>query len=134
MNTFDWVEIKTKNIKRAANFYQSLFDWKIIDKDKADGSDVWIFDTGSQPRIKNLQRGGLWLKIKDESIGIVVYILVEDIQSILNKVKKLGGKIIIPKTPQGSAFRACFSDLDGNLFGLWEEKNKTYERSANKTK
>ena len=32
VNTFDWIEIKTRDIERAANFYENLFGWKILQK------------------------------------------------------------------------------------------------------
>jgi len=121
-NTFDWVEIRTRDTEKSAKFYENLFGWKIIERLTADGSDYWIFDTGGVPRIHTLQKGGIWLRSKGESPGIVIHILVSDIDSILNKVMKLGGKIATPKTQQGPAFRACFTDPDGNLFGLWEER------------
>jgi len=121
-NTFGWVEIRTKDIEKTADFYEKLFGWEVIAKDLADGLDVWIFDTGDEPRIQNLRRGGIWLRPKDEPLGVVVYIEVDNIDATLEKAKELGGKIVTPKTPQGPAFRACFTDPDGNLFGLWEEK------------
>ena len=124
-NTFDWVEIKTKNIEETANFYESLFGWKIIEKETAERLNVWIFDTGSEPRVQNLQRGGIWLRPEGEPLGVVVYIVVDDIESVLKKVTELGGKVVTPKTSQGPNFRACFTDLSSNLFGLWEEKNTT---------
>jgi predicted enzyme related to lactoylglutathione lyase len=120
-NTFDWVEIQTRDIEKTANFYENLFGWKIIEKETAEGFDVWIFDTGGEPRLQNLRRGGIWSRPKGESLGIVVYIVVEDIETILKRVTELGGRIVIPKTPQGPAYRACFADPSGNLFGLWEE-------------
>lgn len=121
-NTFDWVEIRTGNIEKTAKFYENLFGWKIIQKETAEESDVWIFDTGSKPRVENLRRGGIWLRPEGEPLGVVVYIVVDDIETTLKKVTELGGKIVTPKIPQGPAFRACFTDLDGNLLGLWEEK------------
>jgi predicted enzyme related to lactoylglutathione lyase len=122
-NTFDWIEIKTKNIEETASFYECLFGWDVIEKETAEGLDVWIFDTGSEPRIQNLRRGGIWLRPESEPLGVVVYIVVDDIEFVLKKVTKLGGKVVTPKTPQGPNFRACFTDLSGNLLGLWEEKN-----------
>ena len=122
-NTFDWVEIKTKDIEETANFYESLFGWKITQKDTAEGFDVWIFDTGGEPRVQNLQRGGMWLRPNGEPLGVVVYIVVDDIETTLKKVTGLRGKVVTPKTPQGSAYRAYFTDPSGNMFGLWEEGN-----------
>jgi len=122
-NTFGWVEIRTKDIAETANFYESLFGWEITEKDTADGFDVWIFDTGGEPRVQNLRRGGIWLRPDGEPLGLVVYVEVDDIETILKKVTRLGGKVVTPKTPQGSNFRAYFSDPSGNLLGLWEEKS-----------
>lgn len=122
-NTFDWVEIRTKDTEKSAMFYENLFGWKVIEKETADGLDVWIFDTGGEPRIQTLRRGGIWLRPEGEPLGIVVYIVVNDIECILKKVMEQGGEVVRPKTQQGPAFRACFTDPDGNLFGLWEERN-----------
>jgi len=122
-NTFDWIEIKTGDIEEAAHFYESLFGWRITEKETAEGFDVWLFDTGGEPRVQNLRRGGLWLRPNDEPLGVVVYIVVDDIEAILKRVIELGGKVVGPKTPQGPAYRAYFTDPSGNMFGLWEEKS-----------
>ena len=123
-NTFDWIEIRTGDIGETAQFYESLFGWKVTQKLEADGSDVWLFDTGDAPRLENLRRGGIWLRPQGEPLGVMVYILVEDIEATLRKVSELGGKVLSPKTPQGSkAFRASFSDPSGNHLSLWEENN-----------
>lgn len=122
VNTFDWVEIRIRDIEEAVNFYKKLFGWEIIQKKIAEGTDYWIFDTGSTPRIENIQRGAMWLRSDGETLGMVVYILVDDVEKILKKVKELGGKIILPKTQVDSAAKAYFNDPSGNMFGLWEEK------------
>ncbi len=95
----------------------------MIQKETTEGFDYWIFDTGGEPRVQNIQRGGLWLRPEDEPLGVVVYIIVDDIEATLKKVTELGGEVVTPKTRQGPTFRACFTDPSGNLFGLWEEKN-----------
>jgi len=120
-NTFGWIEIKTRDIEKTANFYENLFGWRVIEKDTADGFDVWIFDTGGEPRVQNLRRGGIWLRPSGEPLGIVVYVEVDDIETILKKVRELGGKVVTPKTPQGPNFRATFTDPSGNILALWEE-------------
>jgi predicted enzyme related to lactoylglutathione lyase len=122
-NTFDWIEIRTNHIEETAQFFESLFGWQITRKLDADGSPVWLFDTGGEPRLENLRRGGLWLRPADERPGVVVYILVEDINETLQKAVELGGNIVAHKSSQGSAFKAFFTDPSGTLFGLWEEKN-----------
>jgi predicted enzyme related to lactoylglutathione lyase len=120
-NTFDWVEIRTNDMDKTFQFYEELFGWQIIAKDKADGSEVWIFDTGGEPRLSDIRRGGLWQRSDGDPLGVVVYILVEDIHKVLEKVPRLGGEIVSQPVPQNSSMRAYFKDPAGNLFGLWQD-------------
>ena len=117
-NTFDWIEIRTSNIETTADFYESLFGWKIIEKETA----YWIFDTSGEPRVQNLRRGGICLKPKGEPLGVVAYIVVDDIEATLKRVMELRGKVVGPKAPLGSGYGAYFKDPSGNLLGLYEEK------------
>ena len=71
-NTFDWIEIKTNDIDASAHFYESLFGWRITKRETADRFAVWLFDTGGEPRVWNLRRGGMWLRPSDEALGVVV--------------------------------------------------------------
>ena len=121
-NTFDWVGIETGDVAEAAAFYEGLFGWQVVRKEIADGSEVWIFDTGGEPRLENLRRGGIWVRPPGDPLGVVVYVVVDDIEAVLRKVRELGGQVITGKTPQGSAHRACFADPGGNRLGLWEEQ------------
>jgi predicted enzyme related to lactoylglutathione lyase len=120
-NTFDWIEIRVPHTETAAAFYESLFGWQVVRQETADGSDYWIFDTGGQPRSENLRRGAYWLRSNEAHLGVVPYVVVKDIDAVLRKVVELGGKVVAPRTPQGAAFRAYFTDPHGNLFGLWQE-------------
>jgi sulfatase modifying factor 1 len=120
-NTFDWIEIMSRDVGEAASFYERLFGWKMVRKETADGSDVWIFDTGGQPRLENLRRGGIWERPPGDPLGVVVYVVVDDIEATLQRATALGGRIVTSKTPQGTAFRACLVDPSGNRLGLWEE-------------
>ncbi len=120
-DTFDWVEIRTRDTERATEFYEELFGWKVVRRETAEGSDYWIFDTGDEPRIENIRRGGMWLRPDEANVGVVVYVLVDDIETALERVTHLGGEVVLPKTPQGPAFKAYFTDPDGTLFGLWQQ-------------
>ena len=121
-NTFDWVEIRTGDIERTARFYERLFSWQVVHRDTTEGTDYWIFDTGAEPRLQNIRRGGMWLQTGGRGLGVVVYVVVRDIEAILAQAQELGGAVVVPRTRQGPAFRACFRDPDGNLLGLWEEE------------
>jgi hypothetical protein len=120
-NTFDWIEIGIRDIEKAAEFFEELFGWEVVRRETADGSDYWIFDTGDEPRTENLRRGGLCLRPDGAALGVVVYVVVEDIDAVLGRVATLGGEVVVPRTPEGAASKAYFRDPDGNLFGLWQE-------------
>ena len=121
-NTFDWVEIWAKDAEETAGFYGRLFGWEVIRKESPEGSDYWIFDTGDEPRVENLRRGGIWFRPGREDLGIVVYVVVDDIEATLESVTELGGEVVLSKTPQGPAFKAYFADPNGNVVGLWEDR------------
>ncbi|MFB0567267.1 MAG: VOC family protein, partial [Candidatus Bathyarchaeia archaeon] len=68
--------------------------------------------------------GGMWRFPKGKTLGVLVYILVDDIDKTLEKVKQLGGKVVAPKSIEGENAMATFADPDGNLFGLYEYAKK----------
>lgn len=120
-HTLDWFEIRTHNIEKISNFYEALFGWKLLQKTSAEGTAVWIFDTGDEPRLENLRRGGFWLRPESEEAGLVVYIRVEDIESTLDQVTLHGGQIVTHKIPVGSGHAGFFKDPEGTLMGLYQD-------------
>jgi predicted enzyme related to lactoylglutathione lyase len=74
-NTFDWIEIRARDAEEAARFYKNVFGWCVTEKTTANGSAVLLFDTGSEPRMQNLRRGGIWSKPQGQSLGVVFYIV-----------------------------------------------------------
>lgn len=122
-NTWDWIEIRTHDVEDSAHFFERLFGWQILKRIAADGSPYWIFDTGAEPRVENLRRGAIWLRPASEKARTVVFILVEDIDVALRKAVALGGRIVEPKAAEGPAFKAYFATPDGNIFGLWQERD-----------
>ena len=112
-------EIATKDVDKAKKFYTTIFDWKINWDDKMN---YGMIDTGAPPG------GGLFKPKEDQPLGISLYILVESIEESLKKVEENGGKVVVPKTgiPTIGWF-AYFSDLDGNLVGVFENLKETEE-------
>jgi predicted enzyme related to lactoylglutathione lyase len=117
-NRFNWVEIRVADLERAKNFYGNLFNWKITGNENKDYA-YWLIDTGEKPN------GGMWRFPKGKPLGVLVYILVDDIDKTLANVVKLGGKVVVPKSKEGQNAMATIADSDGNFFGLYEHaKNK----------
>jgi predicted enzyme related to lactoylglutathione lyase len=122
MNTFDWIEIRTRDIERTMAFYAAIFGWKVIEKEIVDGSEVWIFDTNGEPRVHNLRRGGIWVRSGSDSQGFVVYIVVPSIEATMKQAQELGGRVIDSITDVGGGFIALIEDTGGNRFGLYQDK------------
>jgi predicted enzyme related to lactoylglutathione lyase len=110
-----WFEIPADNVARAKNFYGKLFGWKINKFPMA--KPYWHIDTGGADSSPD---GGMMERVCPGQ-GITNYILVASVDQSAAKVKKLGGKILMPKTavPQMGHFIIC-QDTEKNAFALWE--------------
>ena len=104
-------EIPVGDIQRAKTFYANLFGWKI---ENMPGTDYMIIDPYSLP-------GGGMTKRTQPGQQIMVNIGVSSVDEYAEKVKKLGGKIIVPKeaVPGKGCFVICM-DTENNTFGIWE--------------
>jgi predicted enzyme related to lactoylglutathione lyase len=109
-------EIPITDVKKPGEFYKKLFGWKM---DYSWGKDYVISDTGEG----QLSGGGLDRKDKITPGNIIIYILVDDINAMLEKALKLGAKKIKEKTEiPNTGWFGLFTDLDGNTIGLFTPK------------
>ena len=63
----------------------------------------------------------MWLRPKGGPLGVVVYVVVNDIEATLKRVTELGGTVAGPKIPVGAGYAAYFEDPSGNLLALYED-------------
>jgi predicted enzyme related to lactoylglutathione lyase len=113
------IEIPAIDLAKATRFYQELFGWKI---EMWPDSEYALFDTKKEPS------GGI-MKVDKVSppkgMGITFYVLVDSIEDTLSKVAELGGKIVKEKNPVADmGWFGLFSDLDGNVIGIWKGKKQ----------
>ena len=110
-------EIPAMDISRAINFYKEILGIE-IEKLDFPGMEMGLFPYQDQ------MVTGVIVKAegsKPSASGITIYLNGGDnLQPILDKVERNGGKIIIPKTPHAdeSGFFAIFHDSEGNKMGL----------------
>lgn len=120
-NAISWFEIPTIDIDRAAEFYETIFQVKLIPLNIAQVS-MRMFP------IENPMEGvgGALVYAKDfyESslkAGPLIYLNANpDVQIVLDRIEQAGGKIFVPKTminPE-AGYMAVFSDTEGNRVGL----------------
>jgi len=111
------IEIPAKDLKKAKIFYEKCFNWEV---NTETGMPGYAFFKSGETGIG----GAFDLSIKPTADGVKIYIQVENITSTLDKIKKMGGKILKEKTAIGGdfGFFALFEDISGNVLGLWSLK------------
>lgn len=110
-------EIPATEISRAIEFYQAILDIKI------EKMEIHEMQMGILPYEEQLVSGIIIQAdgYKPSADGVTIYLNGGDnLQVILDRVKKNGGRIIIPKTPHAdeSGYFAIFIDSEGNKIGL----------------
>ena|SRR5712691_6743675 len=107
------VEIPSSDPKRSRTFYGEIFGWKFQDMPQMNYS---IYETG-----EGGVGGGLWNPPPGMPRQIVNYILVKEIEPVLERIGRHGGKTIKERTEvPGAGWFALASDPDGNLIGIWK--------------
>jgi len=112
-----YLEIPAKAAQASADFYGSIFGWKI----RARGDGEIAFDDPSGV-------SGTWVKESDRTPDerTRTYIMVDVIADTLKRIEAGGGRVLTPRTDIGSGMGAfaVFADPVGNEFGLYEEPQR----------
>lgn len=109
-------EISAEKPEELISFYKNTFNWRF---EKWEGPMVyWIIMTGDE-KTPGIDGG---LKKRDEmGTNTVNTIDVVSIDESIEKVRKNGGEIIVPKMAvPGVGWFACFKDPQGNVFGIMQ--------------
>jgi uncharacterized protein len=108
-----YIELPSRDVDESSAFYHEVFDWKI--RRRNDGSVA--FDDGVG------QVSGTWRrdwKPADE-IGMLVHIMVDDIEVTMQKVTQHGGVIVQPVGMDAPEITARFRDPSGNILGIYQQ-------------
>jgi len=110
-------EIPATEISRAVDFYQAILDIE-IEKMEFPGMKMGLLPTEGQMTFGVIMQGDGYTPSAN---GVTIYLNGGDnLQIILNKVEKYGGKIVVSKTLHAdeSGYFAIFMDTEGNRIGL----------------
>lgn len=113
-----YIEIPARELEVSSDFYTTVFAWKV--RVRGDGNRAFDDTTGAV--------SGTWVVNRPPSRepGMLVYIMVDDMDVTISKLTKAGGRVVTPKTaigPGGDSF-ASFLDPAGNLLGLYQEPKR----------
>jgi hypothetical protein len=125
-------EINARDSKRANEFYSSLFGWKIEPtSDASTGMIYGMVNTGVKMGIN----GGIGQTQPGGSPSVTFYVQVEDLQSHIDRVVALGGRVIVPLTEvPGMVTFAQFADPEGNIVGIIKGPQTPPKPAAKKKK
>lgn len=118
VNAVNWFEIPVTDFARAKAFYSAIFDYE-MQQDQMSHQTLGFLPCEPGKGIGGaivLSEG--YVPSQD---GTVVYLNGgNDLSTVLNRVEKAGGKVLVPKTqitPEVGYF-AIFLDSEGNKLGL----------------
>lgn len=108
-----YLELPSRNIDESVSFYGSVFGWNI--RRRGDGS--WAFDD-----IVN-EVSGTWRTDRKPAteLGLLVHIMVDDIETSIKAVINNGGTIVQPVGMDAPEITARFKDPTGNILGLFQQ-------------
>ncbi len=136
-HTIAHFEIPAKDVEKLRKFYSDLFAWKFT---KYPGP-MKYYTIETIPVDANMQplrpgvNGGMYAKEQPESAPMN-YISVESIDDYIAKIKRLGGKIVMPKmqVSEEIGWSAAATDPEGNLFGIFQPASAAPPKTEAKTK
>jgi uncharacterized protein len=118
MNHFiNWLEIPVNDIQRAKSFYRDLLGVSFHEMQLGDFSYA-IFRSEDKYNTGALVQGP---KYKPSLDGVTIYLNGgDDLNKVLQKVKSIGGSIIMEKTflSKEAGWIGFFIDTEGNRIGL----------------
>ena len=120
-NPVCWFEIPVSDMPRAIKFYEAVFGGQMAPPVPM-GSHLFSFfpmEGGGSGAPGALVKGdGVYTPSHQ---GTMVYFSAKEIDAVLKKIEKAGGKTLIPRKDIGQyGFFAIFEDTEGNRLGLHE--------------
>jgi predicted enzyme related to lactoylglutathione lyase len=108
-----YVEIPAIDINESASFYTKVFGWET--RHRGDGHLAFDDAVG--------EVSGTWVKDRRPTTeaGLLIYIMVDDINLAVEQIKSHGGIIVQPVGMDAPELTARFRDPAGNILGLYQE-------------
>ncbi len=127
-NIITWFEIPVIDTQRAKKFYETIFEIEMVTRTiPQTGEELTFFPY--DPNVVQATSGrvtGVLAKSPrshPSDKGTLVYLnAYPEIQLVLARVEKAGGKISVPATQMNAGFIAVIIDTEGNRVGLHSEK------------
>ena len=125
-NAISWFEIPSTDLSRAQKFYETIFGLTLIPLDLPNIK-MRMFPLEDQMGVGGAicESGGFHKPSATD--GPLVYLNANpDVQLVLDRIEKAGGKIMVPKTEISPeyGYMAVFIDTEGNRIALHSVPSK----------
>lgn len=117
-NAINWFEIPATDMARAKKFYETIFDIQMEEMEMPGMKyAMFPFDPTKGKIAGGLAESPMHVP---GTTGAIVYLNANpDLQNVLDRIEKAGGKVTMPKTSIGqNGFMAFFTDPEGNTMAL----------------
>ncbi|MCZ7382225.1 MAG: VOC family protein [Candidatus Methanoperedens sp.] len=115
-------EIPADDLERAQKFYKSVFGWEMSqfpDMEYIIISTTPVDENG-MPAEPGAINGGMMKRQRPITCPVIT-INVQDMETAMKNIKKMGGEVIRGKMQVGDmGYAAYFKDPEGNIIGLWQ--------------
>lgn len=108
-----YIELPAKNINDSSSFYRNVFGWHI--RTRTNGSIAFDDSVGEVSGSFRTDREPF------TQLGILIHIMVFDIEATIKLVEENGGKITQQVGMDLPEITARFSDPAGNILGLYQQ-------------
>ncbi len=115
-----WFEIPSQDFDRAVRFYEKILTTRLGREDFGPMR-MGVFPHEKPQPTGAVVRGDGY---KPAEAGTVVYLNVDDIRPVLERVPGAGGAVLLPLTalPEGMGVFAQIRDTEGNRVGLFSRQ------------
>jgi predicted enzyme related to lactoylglutathione lyase len=118
MNTIAYFEIQSSNLEREANFYRTIFGWKITKDENIPIQYYRIETDGIQGAL--LERSTNVVPMSGTN-AFTCSIEVKNFDETAKTIFANGGRTAVPKMAiPGKCWQGYFLDTDQNVFGIFE--------------
>jgi hypothetical protein len=111
-----YIEMPAVDIDRSAEFYASVFGWRI--RKRGDGATAFDDTTG--------EVSGTWVLGRKAFAepGLLFYIMVDSVAATVDAVIAHGGVLVQPIGADAPEVTARFRDPGGNIVGLYQDPGR----------
>ena len=117
-NPFVHIELQTKDLAKAKEFYSKLFDWKLDDIPVSDGAPYTMINVGEGTG------GGMFMN-PDPNVppSWLAYVGVDDIEASTKKARELGATVVKDVMEVGDyGWMSVIVDPTGAAIAMWKPK------------